>query len=54
LTTSIAAALLKDGRVPMKGLFSPKTGKTYDAIVVMDDTGGQYVNFRLEFGGKSK
>lgn len=54
LTASVATALLKDGRVPMKGLFSPKTGKTYDAIVVMDDTGGQYVNFRLEFGGKSK
>jgi len=53
LTASIAAALLKDGRVPMKGLFSPKTGKTYDATVVMDDTGGQYVNFKLEFGGKS-
>ena len=53
LTASIAAVLLKDGRVPMKGLFSPKTGKTYDAIVVMDDTGGQYVNFKLEFGSKS-
>lgn len=53
VTGSIATALLKDGRVPMKGLFSPKTGKTYDAIVVMDDTGGQYVNFKLEFGGKS-
>lgn len=50
LTTSIATVLLKDGRVPMKGLFSPKTGKTYDAIVVMDDTGGHYVNFKLEFG----
>ena len=54
LTASVATALLKDGRVSMKGLFSPKTGKTYDAIGVMDDTGGQYVNFRLEFGGKSK
>ena len=53
LTTSIATVLLKDGRVPMKGLFSPKTGKTYDATVVMNDTGGQYINFRLEFGGKS-
>ena len=53
LTASIAAALLKDGRVPMKGLISSKTGKTYDATVVMDDTGGQYVNFKLEFGEKS-
>ena len=41
--------LLKHGKVKIKGLYSPKTGKTYDAVVVMEDTGGKYVNFRLEF-----
>ena len=36
------------------GCYSEKTGKTYDAAVVLDDDGGKYVNFRLEFdkGGK--
>ena len=41
--------LLKEGRVSMSGLFSEKTGKTYDAVVVLDDTGEKYVNFKLEF-----
>lgn len=45
LTAAIASALLKEGRTFMKGLYSPKTGKTYDATIVLDDSGGQYVNF---------
>lgn len=49
ITKTIAAALLKEGRVSMSGLYSEKTGKTYDAIVVLDDTGDKYVNFKLEF-----
>lgn len=49
LTTAMVSALLKDGRVQVKGLYSQKTGKTYDAVVVMDDTGEQYVNFKLQF-----
>ena len=48
LTKSIAAALLKKGRVKMNGLFSEKKGTTYDAVVVLDDT-GKYVNYKLEF-----
>ncbi len=52
ITKSVAAALLKEGRVSMSGLYSEKTGKTYDAVVVLDDTGGKYVNFRLEFPAK--
>ena len=36
----------------MSGLYSEKTGKTYDAVVLLDDTGGKYVNFRLEFPAK--
>ena len=36
----------------MTGLFSEKTGKTYDAVVVMEpgEKGAKYVNFKLEFG----
>ena len=55
-TKAIVAALLKDGRAHVTGLYSEKSGKTYDATVVLEDT-GQYVNFKLEFdrqkgGGK--
>ena len=52
ITKSVAAALLKEGRVSMPGLYSEKTGKTYDAVVLLDDTGGKYVNFKLEFPAK--
>ena len=52
ITKSVAAALLKEGCVSMSGLYSEKTGNTYDAVVVLDDTGGKYVNFKLEFPAK--
>ena len=48
-TPKIAAALLKHGKVKIKGLFSPKTGKTYDGTVLLADTGGKYINFRMEW-----
>lgn len=52
-TKAIVSALLKDGRVKLTGCYSEKTGRTYDAVVVLEDTGGKYVNFKLEFeGGK--
>lgn len=52
LTAAIASALLKEGRAFVKGPYSPKTGKTYDAAIVLDDSGGQFVNFKLEFPQK--
>ena len=52
LDKSIIAALLTEGRVFISGLYSEKTGKTYDATVVLNDTGGKYVNFKLEFQPK--
>ena len=48
LTPSIVAALLKDGRIRLSGCYSERSGKTYDAVVVMNDD-GQQVNFSLEF-----
>lgn len=48
-TKSIVAALLKDGRARLTGCYSEKTGKTYDADVLLEDT-GEYVNFKLDFG----
>ena len=47
-TPKIAAALLKNGKAKVKGLYSEKTGKTYDATVLLADTGGKYVNYRVE------
>ena len=54
LTKKVAAALLKSGKVKMTGLFSEEKGVLYDATVVLADTGGKYVNFRLEFPNKPK
>ena len=46
-TSKIAAALLKDGKAKVKGLRSLRTGKTYDGTIVLADTGGKYVNYRI-------
>ena len=51
-TPKLAAALLKDGRANVKKLYSPKTGKTYDGMVLLADTGGKYVNYRIELPKK--
>ena len=47
-TPKIAAAMLAGGRAKVKKLYSPKTGKTYDGSIVLADTGGKYVNYRIE------
>ncbi len=47
-TTKIAAALLKNGKAKVKGLRSLRTGKSYDGTIVLADTGGKYVNYRIE------
>ena len=49
MTRKMAADLLKKGRTSVKGMWSEKKGSTYDAVVVLNDTGGKYVNFKLEF-----
>ena len=52
LTKKMAADLLKKGRTNVKGMWSEKKGDTYDAAVIMEDTGGKYINFKLEFPKK--
>ena len=47
-TKALVTALLKDGRARLTGCYSEKTGKTYDATVVLEDD-GRYANFKLEF-----
>lgn len=54
LTKKIAASLLKNGRAAVTGLFSEKKGVFYDAAVVLDDDGGKYVRFKLEFDNKKE
>ena len=49
MTRKMAVDLLKKGRTSVKGMWSEKKGSTYDAMVILDDTGGKYVNFKLEF-----
>lgn len=50
-TAAFVTELLANGRAKLSGCYSEKTGKTYDAVVVLDDDGGKFVNFRLEFAG---
>ena len=55
-TKAIVTALLKDGCAHVTGLYSEKTGKTYDATVMLEND-GKYANFKLAFdrqkgGGK--
>lgn len=48
LTKTIATALLKEGRAKLTCCYSEKTGKTYDAMVVLENT-TESVRFRMEF-----
>ena len=54
LTKKMAADLMKKGRTSVKGMWSEKKGATYDAVVVLDDTGEKYIRFKLEFPNKRK
>ena len=51
LSKKMAAALLKGGEIPVKGIFSEKTGKSYDATLVLNDDGVKTV-YSLDFGKK--
>ena len=50
ITKSLVKELLENVKVTLKGCYSEKTGKKYDCVVLLDDTGGKYVNFKMEFG----
>ena len=49
LTSKMAEKLLKDGRAYVSGIYSEKTGKKYDAFIVLDDN-GEKTTFSLDFG----
>ena len=48
----MAKDLLITGKTKLTDCYSEKTCKKYDCTVLLDDTGGKYVNFKMEFGGK--
>ena len=54
LTSSVVSALLRDGKVKLKGCKSARTSKTYDAIVYMEVSPDGKINFKMGFenGGK--
>lgn len=49
MTKKTAATLLKNGRIPIKGIYSEKTGKSYDATLVMTDDGAKTL-YSFDFG----
>ncbi len=49
LTKKIAKELLDKGWCRVTGLYTPKKPQLYDAVIRLDDTGGKYVSFRMEF-----
>ena len=49
LTKKMVSELLKNGRYPVKGIFSEKTGKSYDATITLTDDGARTV-YALDFG----
>ena len=54
LTKKMAVDLLKKGRTNVKGMWSEKKGSTYDATVILDDTGEKFIHFKLEFPNRKK
>lgn len=52
LTKEIATALLNGERVKLTGCFSEKTGRTYDAVVTLEDD-GERTNYRMDFGKRA-
>ena len=49
LTKKIAAELLDKGWCRVTGLYTPKRLQLYDAVIRLDDAGGKYVSFKMEF-----
>ena len=49
LTKKIAKELLDKGWCRVTGLYTPKKPQLYDAIIKLDDTGGKYISFKMEF-----
>ena len=53
LTRKMVTSLLKDGRAYVSGIFSEKTGKSYDAFIRLEDDGTHAI-YKLEFDKENK
>lgn len=51
LSQKFVIELLNKGKAPLKGCYSQKTGKTFDCIIYLEDT-GKYINFKMDFPNK--
>lgn len=49
LTKKIAKELLDKGWCRVTGFYTPKKPQLYDAVIRLDDSGGKYVSFKMEF-----
>jgi len=49
LTKEIIKTLLSEGRIFISGLVSEKTGKPYNATIILDDSKEGYPSFKMEF-----
>ena len=49
LTKKIAKEMLDKGWCRVTGLYTPKKPQLYDAVIRLDDSGGKYVSFKMEF-----
>ncbi len=54
LTTQMVRDVLSKGSTKLTGCYSEKTGRNYDCTVMIEDTGEEFVKFRMEFGKKNK
>lgn len=54
MTPQLAEKLIKEGKAVLKGCHSAKTGRSYDAVVIMntDDAGKPVYELQFENGGK--
>ena len=56
LTDSVVESLLSSGKIKLKGCKSAKTGRTFDAMLLMEVDENGKINFSMEFenGGKKR
>ena len=52
VTKTMVSGLLDKGRVHVKGLYSQKKDKLFDADIVLEDT-GKFINLNLDFSNKN-
>jgi DNA topoisomerase-3 len=52
LTKEIARALINEGRIFMSGLYSSKSGKTYNATIILNSDGTGFPSFTMEYEKK--